>query len=70
MAERIGNLPDPSAGGATADVCGFDYVLLTGADAAPGLPPERFRLLSRSGFAALYAITRCRAPADRPGSSG
>ena len=55
---------------ATADVCGFDYVLLTGADAAPGLPPERFRLLSRSGFAALYGITRCRAPADRPGSSG
>ncbi len=69
MAERIGNLPDP-AQAAAADVCGFDYVLLTGADAAPDLPPERFRLLSRSGFAALYAITRCRAPADRPGSSG
>jgi len=69
MAERVGDLPD-EARTATADVCGFDYVLLTGADAAPGLPPERFRLLSRSGFAALYGITRCRAPADRPGSSG
>jgi hypothetical protein len=26
----------------------------------PALPPERFRLLVQSGFAALYAITKCR----------
>jgi hypothetical protein len=69
MAERIGDLPDP-ARAAAADVCGFDYVLLTGVGTAPELPPERFHLLVSSGFAALYAITRCRAPADRPGSSG
>jgi hypothetical protein len=59
MAERIGDLPG-RAQAATADLCGFDYVLLTEADAAPDLPPERFRLLVRSGFAALYGITRCR----------
>nr|WP_294549074.1 hypothetical protein [uncultured Rhodopila sp.] len=58
MAERVGDLPD-AAQAATADVCGFDYVLLTGADAAPALPPERLQLLRRSGFAALYRITRC-----------
>jgi hypothetical protein len=69
MAERVGDLPD-RARAANAGVCGFNYALLTGADSAPDLPPERFRLLSRSGFAALYGITRCRAPADRPGSSG
>lgn len=58
MAERVGDLPD-AAQAATADVCGFDYVLLTGADAAPALPPERFEALRRSGFAALYRIIRC-----------
>jgi hypothetical protein len=34
--------------------------LLVDADAVPGLPAERFRLLARSGFAALYAITQCK----------
>jgi hypothetical protein len=46
---------------ATADVCGFDYVLLMEADAVPDLPAERFRLLVRSGFAALYTIVKCKA---------
>ena len=45
---------------AVADVCGFDYVLLMEADAVPDLPTARFRLLQRSGFAALYAITHCK----------
>jgi hypothetical protein len=58
LAEQIGHLPD-RAEAAIADVCGFDYVLLTGADAVPDLPAERFRLLIRSGFAALYTIIRC-----------
>ena len=43
-----------------ANLCGFDYVLLTEADAVPDLPPARFRLLARSGFAALYAIIDCK----------
>ncbi len=59
LAERVGSLPD-RAEAAAADVCGFDYVLLTAADAVPALPPERFRLLGRSGFAALYTITNCK----------
>jgi hypothetical protein len=58
LAERVRHLPD-WAETAAATVCGFDYVLLTGADALPDLPRQRFRLLVRSGFAALYAIVRC-----------
>ncbi len=58
MAERVGDLPD-AAQAAAADVCGFDYVMVTGADSAAALPPERFEVLSRSGFAALYRIARC-----------
>jgi len=58
LADRVGHLPD-RAEAAAADVCGFDYVLLTGADAVPALPGVRFRLLSQSGFAALYAISHC-----------
>ena len=58
LAERIGHIPSRGEA-AVADVCGFDYVLLLAADSVPDLPVERFRLLSRSGFAALYAITRC-----------
>ena len=52
------------AGGyaAVADVCGFDYVLQLEADAVPPLPPERFHLLVRSGYAALYTIIQCYAP--------
>ena len=30
------------------------------ADAVPDLPADRFRLLVRSGFAALYTITQCK----------
>jgi hypothetical protein len=56
---RIGRLPS-HAEAAVADVCGFDFVLLIAADAAPDLPTERFRLLIRSGYAALYQIERCR----------
>jgi hypothetical protein len=59
IAERVGHMPD-RAEAAVADLCGFDYALLLEADAVPGLPPERFHLLARSGFAALYAITKCK----------
>jgi hypothetical protein len=61
FAERVGFLPD-RAQASVADVCGFDYVLLQGADAVPELPAERFRLLVRSGFAALYAVISCEHP--------
>jgi hypothetical protein len=59
LADRVGNLPD-RAEAAIANVCGFDYVLLLDADAVPDLPADRFRLLDRSGFAALYSITHCK----------
>jgi hypothetical protein len=59
LAAQLGNVPNWGAT-TTANVCGFDYVLLLEADAEPDLPPERFRLLVRSGFAALYAITKCK----------
>jgi hypothetical protein len=62
LAGQVGDLPDQAAL-LKADLCGFDVVLLTQADAAPELPTPRFRLLVRSGFAASYAITRCR-PGD------
>jgi hypothetical protein len=60
LAERVGSLPD-RAQAAVADVCGFDYVLLMAADAVSPLPANRFRLLAQSGFATLYAVTRCQA---------
>ena len=59
LAMHIGSLPR-WAEAANADVCGFDYVLLMEADAVPPMPAERFRLLVRSGFAALYTITKCK----------
>jgi hypothetical protein len=59
LAGRVGSLPTRGEA-AIANVCGFDYVLLMGADAVPGLPADRFRLLVRSGFAALYTITKCK----------
>jgi hypothetical protein len=62
LALRVGNLPD-RAEAAVGDLCGFDFVLLLGADAVQGLPADRFRLLERSGFAALYGVRRCEAPA-------
>ncbi|WP_428484225.1 hypothetical protein [Rhodopila sp.] len=58
LAVRIGDLPN-QATLLKADLCGFDVVLLTQADAAPDLPEQRFHLLVRAGFAALYAITDC-----------
>ena len=58
LAAKVGNLPDASTA-AAADLCGFDDVLLLEADAVPDPPPNRFRLLARSGFAALYRITQC-----------
>jgi hypothetical protein len=75
LATRIADLPDRDRT-AAANVCGFGYVLLTGANAVPELPAERFRLLIQSGYAALYKVTRCQTaihacgpPADRPGSA-
>ncbi len=59
MAERVGDLPDQEAL-SHADLCGFDAVLLTQADAAPGLPAGRFHPLVRAGYAALYGIDVCR----------
>ncbi len=59
LASRVGSLPD-RATASVADVCGFDYVLLMGADGVAPLPAARFRLLRQSGFAALYAIRRCK----------
>jgi hypothetical protein len=59
LAGRVGRLPD-RAEAAVADVCGFDYVLLMEADAVSLLPAERFRLMIQSGFAAVYAVTKCR----------
>lgn len=58
LAERVGSLPN-QARTAIADVCGFDYVLLIEADSVPPLPDARFRLVSQSGFAALYTIRKC-----------
>jgi hypothetical protein len=66
MAERIGDLPDQEAL-SQADLCGFDAVLATQADAAPSLPAWRFHLLVRAGYAALYAIDVCR-PNDETGT--
>jgi hypothetical protein len=60
LAGQVGNLPSRQVA-AVANVCGFDYVLMMEADAVPDLPATRFRLLVRSGFAALYAITKCEA---------
>ena len=42
-----------------ADLCGFDFVLLMAADSVPELPPDRFRLVVQSGYAALYDVTKC-----------
>jgi hypothetical protein len=58
MAERIGDMPDQAAL-LKADLCGFDAVLLTQADAAPDLPARRFHLRVRAGYAALYEIDVC-----------
>ena len=44
----------------TMDLCGFDAVLLTDAEAVPPLPDDRFRWLAGTGFAELYAVTVCK----------
>jgi hypothetical protein len=59
LAVRVGAMPNRTEA-ALADVCGFDHVLLMEADAVPSLPTDRFRLEVSSGFAALYAIIRCK----------
>ena len=61
IAVRLDHIPSRTDA-AVADVCGFDYVLQLEADAVPPLPPERFHLLVRSGYAALYTIIQCYAP--------
>jgi hypothetical protein len=58
LAIRIGQVPIYRQA-SVANLCGFDDILLLEADAEPDLPTQRFRLLRRSGFAALYAITQC-----------
>ena len=60
LAGKVGHVPE-WAETAVADGCGFDYVLMMAANALPDLPPERFRLLARSGFVALYTIVKCAA---------
>lgn len=57
LANHVGGLPN-RARAAVADMAGFDYVLLVGADAVPALPDQRFRLVTQSGYAALYAPRR------------
>jgi hypothetical protein len=59
LAGRSGDLPDQSSL-LKANLCDFDAVLLTQADAAPDLPERRFHLQVRAGFAALYTIKVCR----------
>jgi hypothetical protein len=44
----------------TMDLCGFDNVLLTNAEAVPPLPADRFLHLAGSGFAVLYAVLVCK----------
>ncbi len=58
LAHRTG-LPRDRKAAIASDLCGYDYLLMTEADAMPRLPPSRFRLVDAQGFAALYAITEC-----------
>lgn len=58
LAAQVGSLPN-RRDVLSANLCGFDYLLLIEAEAAPALPDERFRMLTNTGFAALYAITGC-----------
>ena len=59
MALRVGDLPNQDTL-MTADLCGFDIVLVLQADGAPPLPPARFQTLAGHGFAQSYAIRACR----------
>ena len=62
LAARLGGLPDRGEA-LTADLCGYDYVLMLDASAVVPLPKERFALLSDGGFAALYRIIAAAAAA-------
>ena len=62
MALRVGDLPGQD-GLASADLCGWDVVLVLQADAAPPLPAGRFQPLAGQGFARSYAIKSCQPPA-------
>jgi hypothetical protein len=59
LALRAAELPDRTRL-LTMDLCGYDDVLVTNAEAVPPLPAERFRRLAGSGFAVLYAVTVCK----------
>jgi hypothetical protein len=61
LAAKVGWLPTRREAIA-AELCGFDYVLMTEAEAVPPLPASRFRLLVGTRFAALYAIKQCHPP--------
>jgi hypothetical protein len=58
LARRAVELPDRTRL-LRMELCGFDDVLLTNAEAGPPLPPDRFRRIAGSGFAMLYAVTVC-----------
>jgi hypothetical protein len=68
LAVRVGSIPTRAIA-ASANVCGFDYVLLIDADAVPPLPPDRFQLMRQSGFATLYTIRHCQKDPDANGLS-
>ncbi len=59
LALRAVELPDRTRL-LTMDLCGYDDVLITNAEAVPPLPAGRFRRLAGSGFAVLYAVTACK----------
>lgn len=55
---RLGALPD-RAELLRMNLCGFDIVLLTNAEAVPRLPADRFQLLASHGFAQSYRVLVC-----------
>ncbi len=59
MAQRVGDLPGQD-GLASADLCGWDVVLVLQADGAAPLSAPRFQPLAGQGFAQSYAIEFCR----------
>jgi hypothetical protein len=65
MAGRVGVLPDQFAM-AKADLCGFDVVLVTEADAATAIRDRRLAPLVDAGFAASYQVVDCRASTEGP----
>lgn len=61
LALRAEELPDRTRL-LTMNLCGFDDVLLTNAEAVPPLPADRFRRRAGSGFAVLYEVIACQPP--------